>query len=95
MTTRLEQYIAVRHLPADKAAVALGCLPSTVRQYRKYNPATSHVPGPAQPRHGVVQHRVASFSPSTSVTAGPPLVMCVSLPAPPWGGGFQREGAML
>ena len=89
------RYAAVRHLPADQAALRLGISPRTVADYRANNPDAAYDPVPPVVRPGTVQHRVAMTAPSQSATVGPAVMVRVTLPAPPAGVTFNREGAMI
>ena len=93
--SRATKYAAVRHLPTDQAALRLGVSCHTVANYRANNPEVSFDPGPAAVRPGTVQHKVAMVAPSQSITVNGPLMVRVTLPAPPAGITFVREGAML
>ena len=92
----LAEYMAVRHLSVADAARALGRAQNTVIQYRWQHPETDARvtlrPLAKPAREGVVQVIIPMADPcrSSSVSAVP--VMRVSLPAPPWGGGFERQG---
>lgn len=87
-------YLAVSHMNDRDAATALRRSVDQVRAYRRKHPDVVQAePKPiAPPRPGIYSHDVLMVDPSRSSSASGPRVMRVSLPAPPWGGGFERNG---
>ena len=96
--TAMAAYMSVRHLATKEAAAVLGLTRNTVNGYRRTHPECAPAPVPAahathKPRPGIVQHTVLMVEPSRSASVCAERVMHVSLPAPPWEGGFDRTGA--
>lgn len=69
-----------------------GGIPATlrVRGSRPYHGARTVAATPLRP--GTYRHIIPLAEPSRSSSAGSVPVMGVSLPKPPWGEGFEREG---
>jgi hypothetical protein len=91
-------YMAVRHLSHTDAANALGKNRATVKSYRRDHPeccppkeVVEEKPKTA-PRHNVISHVIPLAEPSRSSAVSSVPTMRVSLPAPPWGGTFDRNG---
>lgn len=93
----LARYVAVKHLDHEAAAREIGVKMTTVRAFRNRNPEVRYhgevkQETKRQPRDmpGTIVHAVPRFDPNLASNARP--VMPVRLPAPPWGGGFDRNG---
>ena len=88
-------YMAVRHMPNDAAALRLGKSRRTVAEYRRNNPATAYDHNANRPepdRAGTIAYMVPITEPNVAVNGSSTRWMRVTLPAPPPGVHFEREG---
>lgn len=93
MTRHTAAYHTVRHLAHQAAARQLGLDESSVRQYRRDHPDVAYEPqDDCDPNRRTISVAVPVTSPSQSATTGPRMMARVTLPAPPWGGGFEGRG---
>lgn len=89
-------YLAVRHLPTAEAARQLGKAYQSVDEYRRNHPDAAFDARAVKPertvRPGTISLAIPIVEPSRSCTVNAERVMQVTLPAPPWGGSFDRQG---
>ena len=97
------RYASVKHLSNNDAAKALGCAAGTIKRMRSAFPelkpsapvADLCKPQRREPRAerpGIITHAIPMAEPCRSSSVSSVPVMRVSLPAPPWGGTFERNG---
>ncbi len=89
----LGDYMRLRHLPTAEAAHRLGKHYATVSEYRRIHPETAYceAPAPVQ-RPGTIKLAIPMADPCRSSSVSSVPTMHVTLPAPPWGGTFERHG---
>jgi len=89
-------YMAVRHLPTAEAARQLGKAYQSVDEYRRNHPEAAYDAKAGKPertqRAGTISLAIPIVEPSRSCTVNGERIMHVTLPAPPWGGTFERQG---
>jgi hypothetical protein len=85
-------YATVTHMTDEAAARCLVRAVRTVRDHRLRNPDVQYRP---KDRSGIITLRMPMTEPSRSNSCTEARVMHVSLPAPPWGGGFDRQGVAV
>ncbi len=86
-------YAAFVHLDDVDAARHLGKTLQVVRAYRATHPQYAYRPAPEPvTRPGIISLRIPMYDPSRNVSGRAVLVMDVSLPAPPNGITFDRQG---
>ena len=96
----MAHYMAVRHLSHEAAAKALGRSVESIRHYRYSHPSVrpdvAVKPEPVEiARPGIIQVFIPMAEPSRSISNGGVQVMAVSLPKPPPGVTFDRQGVGL
>ena len=90
------KYAAVIHMTDADAARHLGKTVHIVRDYRARHPHLEYRPAPEPvTRPGIITLRMPVYEPSRAVSNREGRVMDVSLPAPPWGGLFERQGVRV
>lgn len=89
-------YMAVRHLPTAEAARQLGKAYQSVEEYRRNHPEAAYNAKAGKPektqRPGTISLAIPIVEPSRSCAVNGERIMHVTLPAPPWGGTFERQG---
>lgn len=89
-------YLAVRHLPTAEAARQLGKKYQSVDEYRRNHPDAAYDAKAVKPeklqRPGTISLAIPIVEPSRACATSHERIMQVTLPAPPWGGSFERNG---